>query len=387
MNNKMSFFVALLPLAAACSASLPPPELIDARAAYNKASKGPAATLNPAQLHVAEEQLALAERTFDKDGDTFKTRDEAYVAQRKSELAEAQARITEAVAETNMSAKQVQLTQARGFQSARVQLSQTREQLAAATAAMAELAALKTVQNVKHEERGTVITLSGSVLFASGKYELLPSAQETLMNVATALTKSDPSSKILVQGFTDSQGPLAFNEVLSQHRAEAVLSFLTSHGVAADRATAKGLGPASAVATNDTAEGRANNRRVEIVVSPPPRWRSKRCRARRRPPRPQRSSNPTTREGDRTMNWDQVEGQWKQLGSQIKSKWAKLTDDDLKNLSAKKDDLIGKIQERYGVLKDEAEHQVDQWLHDLKPSRDTVPNATRNDRPAAGKQH
>lgn len=71
------------------------------------------------------------------------------------------------------------------------------------------------------------------------------------------------------------------------------------------------------------------------------------------------------------MNWDQIEGQWKQMGSHLKSKWAKFTDDDLKNLGAKKDDLIGKIQERYGVLKDEAEKQVDQWMKDIKPSHDT----------------
>jgi uncharacterized protein YjbJ (UPF0337 family) len=67
------------------------------------------------------------------------------------------------------------------------------------------------------------------------------------------------------------------------------------------------------------------------------------------------------------MNWDQIEGQWKQLGSQLKSKWAKFTDDDVKNLGAKKDELVGKIQERYGVLKDEAEAQVDQWIKEIKP--------------------
>jgi uncharacterized protein YjbJ (UPF0337 family) len=67
------------------------------------------------------------------------------------------------------------------------------------------------------------------------------------------------------------------------------------------------------------------------------------------------------------MNWDQIEGQWKQLGSQVKAKWAKLTDDDVKALSARKDDLIGKIQERYGVMRDAAEAQVDEWLKELKP--------------------
>ncbi len=66
------------------------------------------------------------------------------------------------------------------------------------------------------------------------------------------------------------------------------------------------------------------------------------------------------------MNWDQVEGQWKQFSGQLKSTWAKLTDDDLKNLSGKRDDLLGKIQERYGILKDEAEKQVDEWIGKLK---------------------
>jgi uncharacterized protein YjbJ (UPF0337 family) len=77
------------------------------------------------------------------------------------------------------------------------------------------------------------------------------------------------------------------------------------------------------------------------------------------------------------MNWDQIEGQWKQLQSEAKSKWAKLTDDDVKNAGAKKDHLIGKIQERYGILKEEAEKQVDQWIKDIKPIHDgtTKPNA------------
>jgi len=65
------------------------------------------------------------------------------------------------------------------------------------------------------------------------------------------------------------------------------------------------------------------------------------------------------------MHWDQLEGQWKQVAADIKLQWAKLTDDDVMKLSAKKDALIGKIQERYGVMKDEAERQVDHWLSEL----------------------
>jgi uncharacterized protein YjbJ (UPF0337 family) len=65
------------------------------------------------------------------------------------------------------------------------------------------------------------------------------------------------------------------------------------------------------------------------------------------------------------MNWDRIQGEWKQLTSQVKTKWAKLTDDDMAMMGAKKDELVGKIQERYGILRDEAEKQVDEWMSKL----------------------
>jgi uncharacterized protein YjbJ (UPF0337 family) len=69
------------------------------------------------------------------------------------------------------------------------------------------------------------------------------------------------------------------------------------------------------------------------------------------------------------MNWDQIEGQWQQLTGHVKSRWAKLTDDDLGNVAGKKDQLVGKLQERYGILKEDAEKQVDTWLLKLSPNR------------------
>ncbi len=71
------------------------------------------------------------------------------------------------------------------------------------------------------------------------------------------------------------------------------------------------------------------------------------------------------------MNWNQIEGQWHQITGQVKSQWAKLTDDDVKNVGGKKDQLIGILQERYGVLKDDAEKQIDLWIEKLKPGTDT----------------
>jgi uncharacterized protein YjbJ (UPF0337 family) len=82
------------------------------------------------------------------------------------------------------------------------------------------------------------------------------------------------------------------------------------------------------------------------------------------------------------MNWDRIQGEWKQLTSQVKTKWAKLTDDDMSMIGAKKDELVGKIQERYGILRDEAEKQVDEWMAKL-PSRSDAKHA-QGDMKAAG---
>jgi uncharacterized protein YjbJ (UPF0337 family) len=65
------------------------------------------------------------------------------------------------------------------------------------------------------------------------------------------------------------------------------------------------------------------------------------------------------------MNWDQIEGNWKQLRGQAQQKWGNLTNDDLDVVEGRRDELIGKIQERYGVAKEEAERQVDDWMNSV----------------------
>jgi uncharacterized protein YjbJ (UPF0337 family) len=61
------------------------------------------------------------------------------------------------------------------------------------------------------------------------------------------------------------------------------------------------------------------------------------------------------------MNWDQVEGKWKQMQGSVKQKWGKLTDDDLDVVAGSRDKLVGRIQERYGIAKEEAQKEVDSW--------------------------
>jgi len=66
------------------------------------------------------------------------------------------------------------------------------------------------------------------------------------------------------------------------------------------------------------------------------------------------------------MNWDVLEGKWKQVKAQVRSKWAKLTDDDTDLIGGKKDKLVGKLQERYGWKKDQAEREADSWIDSIK---------------------
>jgi uncharacterized protein YjbJ (UPF0337 family) len=68
---------------------------------------------------------------------------------------------------------------------------------------------------------------------------------------------------------------------------------------------------------------------------------------------------------ERTMNWDRVEGNWKQFSGKVKEQWGKLTEDDITVIGGKQEQLIGRIQERYGVAKDEAEKQVKTWAGGL----------------------
>ena len=80
------------------------------------------------------------------------------------------------------------------------------------------------------------------------------------------------------------------------------------------------------------------------------------------------------------MNWDQIEGKWKQMKGDIRTRWGKLTDDDLHLIGGQKEKLVGRVQERYGVEKEEAQRQVDEWHRNLGEDN----KATREDYRKAG---
>jgi outer membrane protein OmpA-like peptidoglycan-associated protein len=269
---------------AGCGSNLPPKELVDARAAYQSASKGAAAQQSPAELHVAKQSLDVAERSFNDDGDSPATKDFSYIAIRKAQLAEATARAGLAQKDREAAEREAQNVQASQLSDARSQLNSTKNNLektqdqlarekaareAAEKAAALAMADLNRLAAVKQESRGMVITLSGGVLFASNESTLLPAAVLKLNEVADALIKGNPDSNMTVEGHTDSQGQRQYNMDLGQKRADAVKAQLVSRGVASDRIKSVGIGPDRPIASNNSAEGRANNRRVEIIVEPP----------------------------------------------------------------------------------------------------------------------
>lgn len=111
-----------------------------------------------------------------------------------------------------------------------------------------------------------VITLNGNVLFAYNQSELMPEARSELDSLMAKLQNTDVVS-VKVIGHTDSQGSDAYNQKLSERRASSVAAYLLSQGLAPNKLTSEGRGESQPVADNDTEEGRAQNRRVELHIN------------------------------------------------------------------------------------------------------------------------
>jgi outer membrane protein OmpA-like peptidoglycan-associated protein len=286
-----------------CAHSGPPPrELIEARAAFARASAGPAAQHSPARLRLAKQALDEAEMTYG-GAPPDEVAAKAYIATRRVQSAEAdaetvvasqrrekalrelatmsgvhadRARAEIAAAEQRANSEGQRASaaeqlardeQGRNAQ-ANASLESEREARAQAEARAREaLAELERQANVKRETRGLVITLSGQVLFVTDEATLLPAARTSLDSVAAALAGvTAETGKVIIEGHTDSTGPRDYNVTLARRRAEAVQDYLVSRGAPRDLFRVEGVGPDRPVASNRSTEGRANNRRVEIVI-------------------------------------------------------------------------------------------------------------------------
>ena len=127
------------------------------------------------------------------------------------------------------------------------------------------LSQFNAILQTRDTARGLIVNMS-DVLFDTAKYSLRPLAREKLAKVA-GIVSGHPGLRLAVEGHTDSVGGDDYNQRLSEQRGDAVRDYLTQQGMPASSVTAKGFGKTQPVASNDTAAGRQQNRRVEIVIS------------------------------------------------------------------------------------------------------------------------
>jgi outer membrane protein OmpA-like peptidoglycan-associated protein len=198
----------------------------------------------------AQQARALAEQS---------ARDKAAadVARQAAEAQAQQAARDKAAAET---ARQVAESQA---QQAKEVAAQSERDRAALRGQLRQQ--LNQVLETRESARGLIVNLS-DVLFDTGSATLKSGAREKLARVSGILL-SHPELKVEVEGHTDSIGDQNLNQRLSENRADAVRSYLVTQGIASSAVTTKGFGQSQPVASNDTAAGRQQNRRVELVVA------------------------------------------------------------------------------------------------------------------------
>lgn len=303
-----------------------PEELLTARETYANAEQSTASQYAPTELDEARDALIAAEEAFEKLGPKDEaSRTLAYVATRKAQLAvvvaetyastenkamkertllagnkEARetlvlrlnaksdlAALTNRELEdqrTKLRAEQAKLREAEAKLEAgeisedelaaeRVRIADLTARLDAEREARLRLeselsrtrAELEKVASINEEPNRMIITLNGSVLFQTGESDVRLASTHRLDQVAQVLL-AERNATITVVGYTDAQGSTSNNQSLSERRATSVRNYLVQQGVATDRISSKGLGEADPIAPNSTSTGRANNRRVEIVV-------------------------------------------------------------------------------------------------------------------------
>jgi outer membrane protein OmpA-like peptidoglycan-associated protein len=300
MNTHLKLLsgVAVLALAACSSVPLPNANLEAARSSVSQAAATPdVSRLAPSELARAREALNRADKAWSDNRDDAETAHLAYLASQRAQIAinlaaqrGADLRVADASAErerirADVRTREAVLAQQRA-QSAQMQAQSAQIQAQNATAeaqnaqaqaqsataiAMSESERANRLQReleqlaAKQTDHGMVVSLQ-DVLFDVGRASLRSGAQARLDQLAAVL-RNYPERRVLVEGFTDSTGSEETNLTLSQARAEAVRAALMAKGVAANRIDVRGFGESRPIASNATAAGRQQNRRVEVVFS------------------------------------------------------------------------------------------------------------------------
>lgn len=275
---------AITGLAACASTPLKNAKLEEARVAYERAAAdAQVARSAPLELQRAQEALQQGDVALRSGDEKVNVEHYAYLARQRTEaamqtqkLAESERAVTEARAQRDrilIDARAREADQQRvAAEKARSEAESARkiaeQRTTAAEAAQsraskleAQLAELK----ARKTDRGMVLTL-GDVLFDTGRAELKPGAMRTIDQLARFMLEN-PERTVAIEGYTDSIGSDALNQALSERRAEAVRTALVYRGIDLRRISARGFGESNPVASNDSAAGRQQNRRVEVVIS------------------------------------------------------------------------------------------------------------------------
>lgn len=240
-NRRIPALLAGVALVALAACTGPNQQLDAARAEMSAAQADPVLQqYAPAELMQAQNALKDAENTYTEDGDVDTVNSKAYVVTQNVAIARAAAQERQATANVaEMSAERE-----------KVRVAALKEQLAS--------------MQPKETPRGLVVTI-GDVLFDTASSTLRPGGVQQVQRVADAV-KQYPDATVLVEGHADSRGSESYNLALSQRRADAVRAELVYGGVSPDHIVARGMGEGYPVATNATAAGQQQNRRVEIVI-------------------------------------------------------------------------------------------------------------------------
>jgi len=225
------------------------------------------------------ERLADVERELERREEALRTTTEQTAAQRQHAAAEmaklrrdlaaaradADAAAQAAEAERQRLAEERRVSEMRAAEMARLQMEQEQLRKQQEETQRRLSATLGELAEVREEARGLIISLSGSIYFDVDKTEVRPEMHSRLGEIAKALAAVDRGT-LLIEGHTDSDGSADYNQQLSELRAEAVRRILVSAGIGSDRVRAIGYGETRPRAPNTTTAGKAQNRRVEIVV-------------------------------------------------------------------------------------------------------------------------
>ncbi len=212
----------------------------------------------------AEQRAASAQREAQAQAETAEARAERAAAER----AKAEAMREKSAAEAASAAAQAQQLAAqaeteRARQAASQAVAQSEQEKAQLREQLRQQ--LNVILETRETARGLIVNMS-DVLFDTGKYTLKPGAREKLAKISGIIV-AHPGLALAVEGHTDSVGTDEFNQQLSEQRANSVREYLVSQGLTSGAITASGYGKTRPVTTNDTAAGRQQNRRVELVVS------------------------------------------------------------------------------------------------------------------------